>query len=88
MQGSADWRVSTEETLELVEKFFKAKQPVKYILFPGPVHGLFGEYRREMHENIKLWFDDYLKKKEAFTKYGKAWSVVALHVFRRLVKNG
>ncbi|MGI8581080.1 MAG: alpha/beta hydrolase family protein [Chitinophagaceae bacterium] len=64
MQGSADWRVNTEETLELLEKFFKAKQPVKYILFPGAVHGLFGEYRREMHENIKLWFDDYLKKKK------------------------
>ena len=61
MQGSADWRVNTEEVLELVNKFYTAHQPVKFILYPGAPHGLIGENRTEINNNIKSWFDDYLK---------------------------
>jgi len=60
MQGSADWRVSADESLGLVNKFYKAKQPLKFILYPGGDHGL-REYSIETDAEMKKWFDDYVR---------------------------
>lgn len=70
MQGSADWRVSPEESLELVNKLYTAKYPVKFVLYPGGDHGL-REYRKDTDDESRKWFDDYLKNRKALPNMEK-----------------
>ncbi|MEP6712076.1 MAG: prolyl oligopeptidase family serine peptidase, partial [Ferruginibacter sp.] len=70
MQGSADWRVSPEENLELVSKLYKAKQPLKFILYAGGDHGL-REYTTETDAEMKKWFDDYVRDGKALPNMEK-----------------
>lgn len=60
MHGSADWRVTPEESLEVVNKLYAVKHPLKFIFYPGGDHGL-REYRADTDAEVKKWFDDYLK---------------------------
>ena len=70
MQGSSDWRVSPEENLELVNKLYKAKQPLKFILYAGGDHGL-REYTKETDAEMKQWFDDYVRDGKALPNMEK-----------------
>lgn len=60
MQGSADWRVLPEESLEVVQKLYVAKQPLRFILFEGADHGI-NEWRNERLAQTKKHFDFYLR---------------------------
>lgn len=60
MHGSADWRVTPEESLELLSKLYAAKHPVKFIFYPGADHGI-REYLKETGAETKKCFDDYVK---------------------------
>lgn len=60
LHGSADWRVSPRESIELVEKLYAAKHPTRFILFEGADHGI-REFREEMFVQIRRHFDYYLK---------------------------
>jgi len=70
MHGSADWRVSPDESLELLAKLYKAKQPLKFIFYPGGGHGL-REYTVETDAEMKKWFDDYLRDGKAMPNMEK-----------------
>ena len=63
LHGTADWRVSTEEALELAQQFYRTKQPFRFVLYEGDVHGLW-EHEVEVNDLTIRWFDDYLKKKK------------------------
>jgi dipeptidyl aminopeptidase/acylaminoacyl peptidase len=60
MHGSADWRVLPEESLELVQKLYAAKHPLRFIFFEGADHGL-TEWRNERFVQTKRHFDFYLR---------------------------
>ena len=73
MHGSSDWRVSPEESLELITKLYVAKQPAKFIFYAGGDHGL-REYTNETDAEMKKWFDDYVKNNKSLpnmTIHGK-----------------
>ncbi|WP_298541449.1 prolyl oligopeptidase family serine peptidase [uncultured Aquimarina sp.] len=60
MHGSSDWRVQASESLELVNKLYTYKHPVRYILFEGADHGI-REFRKEFFAQTKRFFDFYVK---------------------------
>lgn len=70
MQGSSDWRVTPDESLELVDKLYKARQPVKFIFYPGGDHGL-REYTRETDAESRKWLDDYVRDKKSLPNMEK-----------------
>lgn len=60
MHGSSDWRVTASESLELVNKLYAYKHPVRFILFEGADHGI-REYRDQFFAQTKSFFDGYLR---------------------------
>ncbi len=60
LHGTSDWRVVPEMALDLSKEFIKNKVPHRLVLFEGGNHGL-REFRKEVDEMTKKWFDDYLK---------------------------
>jgi len=60
MHGSADWRVLPEESLELVQKLFAARHPLRFILFEGADHAI-SEWRKERLAQTKRHFDYYVR---------------------------
>jgi len=70
MHGSADWRVSPEESFEVVHKLYAAKHPVKFVFYPGGDHGL-REYRKDTDDETRRWFDEYLKNGKALPNMEK-----------------
>jgi dipeptidyl aminopeptidase/acylaminoacyl peptidase len=71
MQGSSDWRVPADESLELLQKLYAAKHPVRYIFFEGADHGIH-EWRDERFAQAKRHFDYYLRN-------GKQWPSMEKH---------
>lgn len=73
MQGSADWRVLPEEALEMVNKLYAAKHPVRFIFFEGADHGI-REWRSERFAQTRRHFDYYLRNGQpwpSMEKHGK-----------------
>lgn len=60
MHGSADWRVSPEESLALVNKLYEYEHPTRFILFEGADHGI-SEFRKDMFDAMKNHFDRYVR---------------------------
>ena len=60
MHGSSDWRVLPEESMELVKKLYKAKHPVRFILYEGADHGI-REFRSDRFYETKRHFDYYVR---------------------------
>lgn len=60
MHGSSDWRVQASESLELVNKLYEYKHPVRFMLFEGADHGI-REFRNKYFTQTKDFFDFYLK---------------------------
>jgi dipeptidyl aminopeptidase/acylaminoacyl peptidase len=63
IQGTADWRVPTDQVLSLISKFYQLKQPFRFILYEGADHSL-TEHRADYLQQIRNWFDDYLRDKK------------------------
>ena len=63
MHGSSDWRVLPEESLELADKLYKAKQPFRFIFFEGADHGIH-EFRDDRNASMKKFFDTYLRDRK------------------------
>lgn len=61
VHGTADWRVVPEMALDLSKEFIANKIPHRLVLFEGGNHGL-TEFRVEVDDLVKQWFDNYLKK--------------------------
>lgn len=60
MHGSADWRVSPRQALDLAGKLLEAKRPYRLMMFEGGDHAL-SEFREEVDEAVAEWFDRYLR---------------------------
>jgi dipeptidyl aminopeptidase/acylaminoacyl peptidase len=63
IHGTADWRVSVLDTLELAQKLYEHKKPFRTIIYEGAEHGI-SEFAREKDTEIVKWFDRFLKNKE------------------------
>ncbi len=62
LQGTADWRVPTDEVLDLVGKLYADKQPFRFSLFEGGAHGV-GEFWDEVSQQTKLFLNRYVRDK-------------------------
>ena len=60
MHGSSDWRVQAGEAIELVEKLYACKHPVRFILYEGADHSI-REFKQENFAETKRHFDHYLR---------------------------
>ena len=60
MHGSADWRVSPLDSIDLSKKLLEQKVPHKLVLFEGADHGI-TEFHEEVLHLTKNWFDTYVK---------------------------
>jgi dipeptidyl aminopeptidase/acylaminoacyl peptidase len=65
LHGTADWRVSANQVLALVNKFYQIKQPFRFILYEGGQHSLI-EHRADYYSQLINWFNYYLRD-------GKRW---------------
>ncbi len=71
LQGSGDWRVPTDQVLNLVGKFYKYHQPFRFILYEGGQHSLI-EHRKDYTIQMINWFNNYLRD-------GKRWPSLDPH---------
>jgi len=60
LHGTSDWRVIPEESLNMALELQKAKVPYSLVMYEGGDHGL-NEFRDEVNEQVKAWFDKYVK---------------------------
>jgi dipeptidyl aminopeptidase/acylaminoacyl peptidase len=63
-QGTADWRVPTDQVLNLTSKLYTAKVPFRFSLFEGGTHGV-DEFWDEVSHQTKLFLDAYLRDNTA-----------------------
>lgn len=71
LTGSADWRVSPDEQLEMVHKLYEIKHPMRFELFEGGQHSL-REHYDEVNHAIRTFLDAYLRD-------GKMWPSLEPH---------
>lgn len=64
LHGNSDWRVKVEQSLNLALEFEKYRIPYRLIVFEGADHGI-REFREEVDEQVKNWFERFLKNDEA-----------------------
>ncbi len=64
MHGTADWRVSPLDSLDLSRKLYEAKVPHRLIMLEGGDHGL-REFRGEVAVQTRAWLDRFVKNGEA-----------------------
>jgi dipeptidyl aminopeptidase/acylaminoacyl peptidase len=64
MHGSADWRVSPLDTIEMSQAMFKHTIPHRFILFEGADHGI-TEYKAEYFKQTLDWCNRFLRNDEA-----------------------
>ncbi len=65
LAGTADWRVSPDEQLEMVQKLYEVKHPFRFQLFEGGDHGL-SEHFDEVNHAAKIFLDTYVRDKQVF----------------------
>jgi dipeptidyl aminopeptidase/acylaminoacyl peptidase len=71
LQGTSDWRVPTNQVIDLVNKFYEVKQPFRFSLFEGGSHGVL-EFWNELSRQTKVFLDRYLRDK-------KLWPSLEFH---------
>lgn len=65
LTGSADWRVSPEEQLEMVHKLYEIKHPVRFEFFEGGQHSLM-EYLDEVNHAARNFLDTYVRDRKTW----------------------
>jgi len=60
LTGSADWRVSPEEQLEMVSKLYEIKHPLRFEFFEGGQHSLI-EHLDEVNHVTRNFLDTYVR---------------------------
>ncbi len=71
MHGSADWRVSPSQALDLVGKLHRVKHPVRFAFLEGGDHAL-SEHRAEVDRLARDFLDRYVRDR-------KPWPDLAPH---------
>ncbi|HEV7348629.1 alpha/beta hydrolase family protein [Telluribacter sp.] len=65
LQGTADWRVPTNQVLDLANRFYQIKQPFRFILYEGGEHSLI-EHRSDYLIQTVNWFNTYLRDRKTW----------------------
>ena len=65
LHGTADWRVSPVDTLELSQAFIREKVPHRAVIFEGGDHGL-SEYRQEATFMTMSWLQKYVTERQSW----------------------
>jgi dipeptidyl aminopeptidase/acylaminoacyl peptidase len=65
LTGSADWRVSPEEQLEMLNKLYAIKHPVRFEFFEGGQHSLM-EHSEEVNHVAKNFLDTYVRDRKTW----------------------
>lgn len=60
IHGSADWRVTPDESMELLNKLYKTRHPVRFILYEGADHSV-REFLNERWAETRQFFDRYVR---------------------------
>lgn len=63
LQGTADWRVPSDQVFDLATILYKVKHPFRLIAYEGGQHSL-SEYKDEAFQEIIKWFDTYLRDRK------------------------
>ena len=63
--GSADWRVSPEEQLKMVNTLYELKHPLRFEFFEGGQHSLI-EHLDEVNHATRNFLDTYVRDKKTF----------------------
>lgn len=71
LQGSADWRVTADQTIDFIKILYEVKHPTRFILFEGGDH-LLNEHKKEFGAAVIQWFHHYLRD-------GKPWPSLEPH---------
>ncbi|MCC7357497.1 prolyl oligopeptidase family serine peptidase [Candidatus Uhrbacteria bacterium] len=61
LHGSADWRVSPEDSLDMSREMLREKIPHRFVLLEGADHGL-TEFRKYRFDIVQKWFDRFVKE--------------------------
>jgi len=64
LHGTSDWRVIPEQSIKMSLELQKYKVPYRLVMFEGGDHGL-SEFRKEVNDQVKAWFDKYLKNNQS-----------------------
>lgn len=64
MHGTADWRVSPLDSLDLSRRMIEEKIPHRLVIFEGADHGL-TEFMKESTMQTRNWFDRFVMNKES-----------------------
>ena len=60
LHGTADWRVSPREAMDMADRLYELKRPFRMVLFEGADHGL-TEFRTEANEATRDFLDRYVR---------------------------
>ena len=71
IHGTADWRVSPSQALDMARALYAAKHPVRFVMYEGGSHGV-PEFARERDALMHSWLDTYLRD-------GKKWPDLTPH---------
>ena len=64
LHGTADWRVSVRQALDMANTLYQIGFPFRMKLFEGGDHGM-SEYRAEVWTEIRAFFDSYVRDGKA-----------------------
>jgi len=65
LAGSADWRVAPEDALQMVNRLYEIKHPLRFEFFEGGQHSLI-EHTDEVNHAIKVFLDSYVRDKKTW----------------------
>ena len=71
LHGTADWRVSPRDALDMADALYAAKHPFRLLMLEGGDHGL-REYRPEVDRATREFLDSYVRD-------GRAWPSLEPH---------
>ena len=71
LHGTADWRVSPRDAMDMADRLFEIKRPFRMVLFEGGDHSL-SEFRSEANAATRDFLDRYVRD-------GSAWPSMEPH---------
>jgi dipeptidyl aminopeptidase/acylaminoacyl peptidase len=60
LHGTADWRVSPRDAMDMADRLYALKRPFRLVLFEGGDHGL-SEFRTEADKATRDFLDSYVR---------------------------
>lgn len=60
LHGTADWRVSPRDAMDMADRLYTLKRPFRMLLFEGGDHSL-TEFRKEVHDATRAFLDRYVR---------------------------